>query len=199
MRPPPHPRAACKGSDVFSALLMSLSMANEPAATAAEGTGLWLIGVGALLVAVAFLWQGSAAGLSGRPGGPAGTRTDRVVHAVGLTGALLVAAGSVVVAIDAFPEPAVVLATVVGAAIAVWLFAALRLRIDNKRRLVAARQGAQGNSPLARGWQWDAERFEREMSWRRCLRNPFISDDAAHRQAVAALGERPDPYETPAS
>lgn len=168
-------------------------MADEPAASAAEGTGLWLIGVGALLVAVSFLWQGSAPGLSGRPVGPAGTRNDRVVHAVGLTGALLVAAGSVVVALDAFPEPAVVLGTVVGAPIAVWLFAALRLRIDNKRRLVAARRGAQESSPLAPGWRWDAKRFEGELSWRRCLRNPFISDEAAQRRAVARLGERPDP------
>src|SRR5690348_5184604 len=55
-------------------------------ASGLDRDGLWFIGVGALVVAVAFLWQGPLAGLSGRPVGRGGTRRDRLLYAVGGTG-----------------------------------------------------------------------------------------------------------------
>jgi len=161
-----------------------------------ERAGLWFIALGAFLVAASFLWQGSLGGLSGRPVGPGGTRADRVVYAIGLSGALLVAGGSIIVAVAALPALWVVAATVVGVVIAVWLFAARRLRIDSRKNRDNARRavGASGAHPgLAARRDWEVLRYERQMQWRRCLTNPFISDKRAREQAVEAFGERPEP------
>ena len=171
------------------------SVAAAAAASTAERDGLWLIGVGAFFVAASLLSQGSAGGLSGRPGGLGGTRSDRIAFSVGLTGALLVAIGSLDVAVEAFPDLLVVAATVGISALIIWLFAAFRLRADCRKNRDDARRGAESDSPLAPGRRWDAERYQRQMEWRRCLTNPFVGDEAAHRRAAEALGERPVPYE----
>jgi len=160
-----------------------------------ERAGLWLVAVGAFLVAVSFLWQGSLGGLGGRPVGRGGTRNDRAVYAVGLCSALLVAAGSVIVAVTAFPPLWVAAATVGGVLVAVWLFAAWRLRVDSRKNRDEVRRAAEPASALAEGWRWDARRYDRQREWRRCLKNPFISEESARQQAGEAFGPRPVPFD----
>jgi hypothetical protein len=157
----------------------------------AERDGLWLIGVGAFLAAVSLLRQGSSGGLGGRPGGPAGTRADRIAFAIGLTGALSVALGSIDVAVEALPSLGLVVLTTVIAVVLIWLFAALRLHVDSRKNRDVSRRGAASGSALAPEREWDVKRYERHMHWRWCLANPFVSEAAAQRQAVEEFGKRP--------
>jgi hypothetical protein len=159
-----------------------------------QRVGLWLIAVGAFLVAASYLWQGSAGGLGGRPVGPSGTRSDRITHAIGLAGAMFVLVGSGIAGVEASPMVWVVLVSVVSAVGAVWLFAAYRLRVDSRKNRHQAAKGASSrDSPFALGAAWDVQRYERQMNWKWCLKHAFISGAKAEREAVAEIGKRPEP------
>ena len=158
-----------------------------------DRAGIWLIAIGAFLVALAFLWQGVTGGLSGRPVGPIGTRRDRVLYSIGLTGALLVGVGSVIAAIQAWPALGVVIGSIAAVAAAVWLFAACRLHIDNRKTHKSLSDAQARNSSQAEAWAWDARRYSHQMQWRWCLTHPFVSEADAKAKAVEQFGERPDP------
>jgi hypothetical protein len=114
-----------------------------------------------------------------------------VAYSIGLAGALMVAGGSTVAAIATFPKAWVALLTVAGAAIAVWLFAAWRLRIDSRKCRDRACKAITGDSPLDDGRRWDSRRYQIQMDFRWCLKRPFISDAKAKERAVNTLGDRP--------
>jgi hypothetical protein len=81
--------------------------------------GVWLIGVGALLVMIHVLRAGPQRGLEGIR--MAGSSTgDRVFFAIGGTGALLVAVSSLLVAVADRPRALVIFLTAAGA-VAAWL------------------------------------------------------------------------------
>jgi hypothetical protein len=159
--------------------------------TELQRLGVWFIAVGAFLVAASFLWTGAATGLSGRPVGPVGRSADRLAYSVGLAGALMVACGSMVAAAATFPKVWVALLTVAGATVAVWLFAAWRLRTDSRKCRDSVCKGVTGNSPLDEGRRWDSHRYQMQMDFRWCLKHPFISDAKAEKHAVNTLGDRP--------
>jgi hypothetical protein len=168
---------------------------------------LWLIAVGALLIAVSALFGGHLGGLTGRPVGRAGKREDRLVYAVGFAGAVLVAVGSVIAAVKAFPAVWIAVLTVVGSGLMFWFVAAWRLLVDSSRSLadtrlsidsqmeleapesVKAEFEADRQARLAE-YEWDARRYERQMTWRWCLRHAFSSENRARGDAESALGTR---------
>ena len=168
-----------------------------------ESDGLWFIAIGALLIVVAVLLGGHPGGLGTRPLGRQGTRSDRLVYAGTAAGACLVAVGSVIVAVKAFPSLWVVGVTVMGAALAVWLFAAWRLRVDSRNGRDDARRGLDEfpNLRSLPGWvegkDWDIRRYERQMSWRWYLTNPLRSEASARADAEAHFGPRPSQPQPP--
>jgi hypothetical protein len=168
-----------------------------------ESDGLWFIAVGALLIVVAVLLGGHPGGLGSRPLGRQGTPRDRLVYAWTAAGACLVAVGSVIVAVKAFPALWVVAVTVVGAALAVWLFAAWRLRVDSRNGRDDAQHGLDDypNLRSVPGFveesEWNIKRYERQMTWRWYLTNPFRSEASARADAEAHLGPRPSRPQPP--
>lgn len=160
--------------------------------------GLWLVAVGALLIVMAILVGGHQGGLGGRPVGRQGTRRDRMVYAVTAVGACLVAVGSVIVAVKAFPTWWVVVVTVASAGLAVWVFAAWRLRVDSGRSRDEVRSGLEtydeaiGAIPgFVEEHEWDLRRYGRQTHWGWCLANAFASTTTALGDAEAHFGPRP--------
>jgi hypothetical protein len=95
-------------------------LATESEVGGLERDGLWLIAVGALVVGASLFLQGPPHGPSGRPQGAISTGRDRFIFACGVAGAFLVALGSLLVMVAAFPKLWVVAASIVGVAIAVY-------------------------------------------------------------------------------
>jgi MFS family permease len=165
-----------------------------------ESAGLWLIAIGAVIAVVGLLVGGHLAGLSGRPVGPVGRRNDRVAYAGAAAGAVLVAAGSILVAIKNVPAWWVILLTAAGAGALFWAFAAWRLRVDHQNAAAGAQESVEDTrsnpnlpteSPLVAGWNWDAERYLQQVSWRWCLAHAFASEARARVDAERELGPRP--------
>jgi hypothetical protein len=121
--------------------------------------GLWFIAVGTMLIVIAVLLGGHAGGLSTRPVGSPGTQRDRLVYAGTAAGACLVAVGSGIVAVKAFPLLWVAGVSVAGAALAVWLFAAWRLRVDSRNGRDDVRRGP--NPPAL----WSMPGYVEEREW----------------------------------
>jgi hypothetical protein len=169
-----------------------------------ERDGLWLIAVGALLIVIALLVGGHQGGLGGRPVGRQGTRRDRMVYAVTAAGACLVAVGSIIVAVKAFPAWWVVVVTVAGGGLAVWLFAAWRLRVDSGSSRDDVRSGLEtydediGPIPgYVEEHEWDLKRYGRQTHWGWCLANAFTSEANALSDAEAHFGRRPSQPQPP--
>ena len=169
------------------------------ATSAITGIGrdaLWLIAVGALLIAVSVLAGGHVGGLSGRPIGRAGRRSDRVLYALGFTGAAIVAIGSFLAAAAAFPAKGMFAGSIVGAVATWWIVSAWRLRIDGQRSLEDSESMGTGlvastNQDVSNQLDWDVRRYQRQQSWRWCIRHAFSSESSALAEAERALGQRP--------
>jgi hypothetical protein len=158
----------------------------------AQATGGWLIGFGALVVfAVGLL-------AAGRPRlhlfeGRGDKRRDRLSFAVGTTGLLSGAVGSVVLAVAAAPAPRLVFVTALGAAALVYCFLAVRVHqlwVQHATEAGQAFRHDQGNKRA----QWEVECALRCARWRWALAHPFTAtsaEDWPDAWAVPRIGERP--------
>lgn len=161
--------------------------------------GVWLIALGGILVAAGVLIGGHLAGLSTRPLGAAGRRSDRLAFALTAVGALLVAAGGAVAGVQETPDGWVIVVTCVAFTVAFYVVAAWRLRVDMDRGRKMARNhledprlGAQADR-----LRWDERYYHHRRRWVHCFSYAFKSDTAGDAAARADLGEPPDRFAGP--
>jgi hypothetical protein len=148
-----------------------------------ERDGLWLIGIGAAVVAAAVLIGGHVGGLSGRPFTQRGLRPDRLVYAGATAGGTLVAVGSIFVALKHLPSTAVLVGVVIWIPLAIWLLAAWRLRIGTQRDLTQAHANLTQYPAQAAGIAWDIRTYEHQVRWTYCIRHAFDADVALRLDA----------------
>jgi hypothetical protein len=173
---------------------MILFLLTADAATEVSGLerdGLWLIGIGAAVVAAAVLIGGHVGGLSGRPFTQRGLRNDRIAHASATAGGALVALGSIFVALKHLPSTAVLVGVVIWIPATVWLLAAWRLRVGTQRDLAQSRADQSQYPKQAAGIAWDIRTYEHQVQWRYCVRHALDADDALGRDAERLFGKRP--------
>jgi hypothetical protein len=171
-------------------------LASEAEIGELERDGLWLIAVGALIVGLSLFVQGPQRGLTGRPVGAVSTHRDRFLFAAGVSGALLVALGSVLVMIGTFPDLWVVIASLVGVAIAVCAIGVWEVRRGTRRQLADA-QRMTGSDAYR---DWHLRCAQRQARWRWWLRHPFLSWERVPRQPTftgRARGHGGDPRREP--
>jgi hypothetical protein len=131
-------------------------------------TGVWLIGIGSLVIFVGLI-AGSEKPYEGMTfRGPFNTRAQRLPFAVEGAGACLVAVGSVLLAID--NPPSIWLLLVVPVAyLVVHTLTAWKLHQYWSKRLEKAQDGPK-DTPLERQWLTCISTC---ASWRWCLAHPF--------------------------
>jgi hypothetical protein len=138
-----------------------------------DGTaaGLWLVGVGAFLSALPRLIRAPRPEL-GVQWESLSTRVERIHYAVETVGLLLVAAGSVVLAVVELGPVWFVLGVVAVSGLAVWLVAAAKLRQLWTMRAASARDYGDADMALASASEQQAVALA-HAHWAACLREAF--------------------------
>ena len=158
-----------------------------------QADGLWLVGIGAFLLA--------CVGLATAPlrlhlqfGGMGDTRRDRVAFACTGVGLIATAAGSLMVAIGSSPTVQFATLSVLAIVASCWLLLAWRVHALWVARHATAALELKVNQDLAReGWRFEAAGLL--ARWRWALLHPFDASDAdswPYAYLVKRIGEEPE-------
>lgn len=141
-----------------------------------ESAGLWLVGIGALLLALVGL-AGGQVRLALTFGGAGDRRIDRVKFAVSGAGLLATAAGSALIAISSMPSLGFVIATIAALVVIVYVLLAWRVHTLWREHLAAVAASVSVNQDSRRElWRLDAARSC--ARWRWALSHPLSTADA---------------------
>lgn len=164
-----------------------------------ETEGLWLVGIGALLLALVGL-AGGRVRVALTFGGDGDRRVDRLKFAVSGAGLMSTALGSALIAISSVPSVEFVVTTIVTLLLIMYVLLAWRVRTLWREHRTAAAERLQGNQDSRRE-MWDLDAAAWCARWRWALRHP-LSDAHATSWPMAhlerKLGPRPPgPPESP--
>lgn len=141
-----------------------------------ESAGLWLIGIGALLVALVGLSAGRVR-LALTFEGSGDQRADRVKFAVSGAGLVSTAAGSVLIAVSSTPNAKFAAATIAALLLVAYLLIVWRVQTLWREHVAAAGLNLKVNQDSEREqWRLDATRLC--ARWRWALAHPLTAADA---------------------
>ena len=159
---------------------------------ATESAGLWLIGIGALLLALVG-FAGGRVRLALTFSGSGDQRPDRLKFAISGAGLLSTATGSLLIAISSIPSAPFLVGTIAALVFVIYVLLVWRVHTLWRERVTAAAHDLRDNQDSEREqWLLDATRWY--ARWRWSLRHPLTTANATSWPAYDlenVLGPRP--------